>query len=44
MALAIYRAKIIIENDLSHVMKNGRVALSAKKWGGVFWVMAVLIT
>lgn len=43
IASRVNGAKIIIENGLCQVMKNNRVALNAKKWGGVFQVMAALI-
>lgn len=43
MALAVSGAKIIMDNGLCWVTKNGRVAPSAKKRGGIFWVMATLV-
>lgn len=36
MASALSRAKIVMKNGSCQVMKDGRVALSAKKRGGVF--------
>lgn len=44
MALPITEAKTIIENGLCHVIKNDRLALSAKKRRGVFWIMVALVT
>jgi hypothetical protein len=44
MASAINGVKIVMENGLCHVMKGGEVALSAKKHGGVFRVMAAMAT
>lgn len=43
MASTINGAKIIIKNDLCQEIKDGRVALSAKKHG-VFWLMAATIS
>lgn len=38
------RGQDCYENGLCQVMKDRRVALSAKKRGGVFWVMTELVT
>lgn len=43
IASAISGNKIVMENGLCQVMKNGRFALSAKK-KGIFWIMATLVT
>lgn len=43
MASAISGAKIVLENDLCQVMKNGRIVLSAKKWGRIYGIMAALV-
>jgi hypothetical protein len=39
-ASAINGAKIVMENGFCQIIKNGKIALSAKKRGGVFRVMA----
>lgn len=44
MASTLSRAKIVMENGSCQVMKDRRVVLSAKKQGGVFRVMAALVT
>lgn len=44
MASAINGAKILMENNLCQVIKDGRIALSAKKQGGVFWIMAATVS
>lgn len=44
MASALSGAKIVMENGLCQVMKDERVALSAKKQKEVFRVMAALVT
>jgi hypothetical protein len=44
MASAIKRGRIMMDNGSSQVMKDGKVALSAKKWGGIFQVMVASVT
>lgn len=35
MASIVNEAKIVIQNGLCKIIKDGKVALSVKKWGGV---------
>jgi hypothetical protein len=43
MASVVSGAKIVMENGFCQVMKDGKVGLSAKKRGDVFWVMAASV-
>jgi hypothetical protein len=44
MASVVSGAKVVMENGLCQVIKDERVALSAKKQGGVFRAMAASVT
>jgi hypothetical protein len=44
IASAVNGAKIVMENGFCQIIKNGKIALSAKKRGGVFRVMAASAT
>jgi hypothetical protein len=43
MASAVNGARIVMENGLCQIIKDNKIALSAKKQGGVFAIMAVLV-